>query len=79
MSRHWRRDAPAARGEDHSEAGYPPAAHGGPRWSRYQPTTPLHTQSLREASVLLVLLFLTPGAVEKFREGWITGRFRMNP
>ena len=31
------RDSPAARGEDHGEAGCPPAAHGGPRWSRYPP------------------------------------------
>ena len=28
---------PAARGEDHGEAGCPPAAHGRPRWSRYPP------------------------------------------
>ena len=27
----------AAHGEDHGEAGCPPAAHGGPWWSRYPP------------------------------------------
>jgi len=36
-SRHQRRDSPAAHGEDHGEAGCPPAAHGGPQWSRYPP------------------------------------------
>ena len=27
----------ATRAEDHGEAGCPPAAHRGPRWSRYPP------------------------------------------
>jgi len=27
----------AACDEDHGEAGFPPAAHGGPQWSRYPP------------------------------------------
>jgi len=33
----WKRHSPAAHREDHSEAGCPPAAHGGPQWSRYPP------------------------------------------
>jgi len=37
-SRHWSRDvSPAACDEDHGEAGCPPTAHGGPRWSRSPP------------------------------------------
>jgi len=36
-SRHQSRDSPAARGEDHGEAGCAPAAHGGPQWSRSPP------------------------------------------
>jgi len=36
-SRHRSRGAPAARDEDHGEAGCPPAAHGGPWWSRSPP------------------------------------------
>jgi len=36
-SRHQSRDSPAARDEDHGEAGCPPAAHGDPWWSRYPP------------------------------------------
>jgi len=36
-SRCQSRDSPAARGEDHGEAGCHSAAHGGPRWSRYPP------------------------------------------
>ncbi|KAM9590897.1 uncharacterized protein ACIBXB_005933 isoform 2-T2 [Morphnus guianensis] len=40
--------APGARaeipcGEDHGEAGCPPAVHGGPRWSRYPPCSPWRT------------------------------------
>jgi len=35
--RHWSRDSPAARDEDHGEAGCPSAAHGGPQWSRCPP------------------------------------------
>ena len=31
------RFSPAARDEDHGEVGCPPAAHGGPQWSRYPP------------------------------------------
>jgi len=36
-SRHRSRDSPAACGEDHGEASCPPAADGGPWWSRYPP------------------------------------------
>ena len=39
-SRHWSREfSPAARDEDHGEAGCPPAVHGGPWCSRYPPVT----------------------------------------
>ena len=47
-SRHRSRGSPAARVEDCGEAGCPPAAHGGPWWSRYPhaaqggPHTPAH-------------------------------------
>ena len=34
-SRHWSGGSPAAHGDDYGEAGCPPAAHGGPWWSRY--------------------------------------------
>ena len=36
-SRCHSKDSSAARGEDHGEAGCPPAAHGGAWWSRYPP------------------------------------------
>ena len=39
-SRCWSRDSPSACGEDQGEAGCPPAAHGGPWWSRYPPAAP---------------------------------------
>jgi len=35
------RFSPAARSEDHGEAGCSPAVHGGPQWSR------LHLQTLK--------------------------------
>lgn len=28
---------PCSQGEDHGEIGCPPAAHGGPQWSKYPP------------------------------------------
>jgi len=37
-SRRWSREfSPAARDENHGEAGCTPAAHEGPQWSRYPP------------------------------------------